>query len=179
MFRLEKFLIQTEFVELNNYEQKLKDFKVKDKPYAGLVNYPAPVGFKEIKTVFGKCFFLHNKQYATTEQKIQGWKIYLNSNLTNKDIVWQVYLGYHGLEYPTFSDVVTHEKFLLRPRTETFINYALGHDIMLPHRGYFQQRQFCSENDMFETITCSKECFLESHNVSKTKVSILKVKFYH
>ena len=170
MFRLEKLIFQTEFVELTDHEQKLNDFMVKDKPYAGLLNYPAPVGFKEIKTVFGTCFFLHNKQYATTEQKIQGWKIFLNSNLTNKDIVWQVYLGHHGLEYPTLSDAVTHERFLLRPRTETFISFARGHDIMLPHRGYFQPRKYCSENDMFETITCSKKCFLEFLNVSKTKV---------
>ena len=75
-----------------------------------------PVGFKEIRTVFGKCFFLLNKQNATTEQKIQGWNIVMNSNQSNFDIVWQVYLGYHGLEYPTYADMGTHVRHVLRPR---------------------------------------------------------------
>ena len=137
-----------------------------------------PVAIKEIRTAFGKCFFLHNKANATLEQKIQGWKIYLHSNRSDKDIIWQVYLGYHGLEYPTFSDLGTHERFLLRPRTETFISFSLTHDTTLPYRGYFQQKKFCSEGDMYETIACIKKCFLDQNNVcnyASTLIDILDI----
>ena len=134
-----------------------------------------PVAIKEIRTAFGKCFFLHSKANATLEQKIQGWKIYLHSNRSNKDIIWQVYLGYHGLEYPTFSDLGTHERFLLRPRTETFISFSLTHDTTLPYRGYFQQKKYCSEGDMYETIACTKKCFLDQNNVCNYTSALIDI----
>ena len=160
---------QAKLVEFKDFDDKMNDYyKNQDQE----TNYSlftlgaaVPVAIKEIRTAFGKCFFLHSKANATLEQKIQGWKIYLHSSRSEKDIVWQVYLGYHGLEYPTFSDIGTHERFLLRPRTETFVSFSLNTEKTLPYRGYFQQKKFCSEEDMFETIACNKKCFLDQNNV--------------
>ena len=168
LHRLEKYQL-AEFVDLKDFDEKMREyFQNQDQE----INYSSfqvgalvPVAIKEIRTAFGKCFFLHSKQNATLEQKIQGWKIYLHSNRSDKDIVWQVYLGYHGLEYPTFSDLGTHERFLLRPRTETFVSFSLNTEKTLPYRGYFQPKKFCSEGDMFETIACTKKCFLDQNKV--------------
>ena len=167
--RLERYQ-QAKLVEFRDFKEKMIDYfrdQHKEVNYSmGEYGAKVPVAIKEIRTAFGKCFFLSNQQNATREQKIQGWKIYLHSNTSNDmDIVWQVYPGYHGLEYPTFSNLPTHKRFLLRPRTETFISFSLTHETALPYRGYFQQKKFCSEGDIFETIACNKKCFLDQHKV--------------
>ena len=126
---------------------------------------PVPVALKEINTAFGKCFFLHNKMNATTEQKIQGWNIHLNSIQSSFDIVWQVYLGLHGLQYPTYSDLGTHEMFILQPKTDTFVSFSLEDDMDLQYRGYFEGTKYCTDDDIFSTVDCTKKCFLNHLNV--------------
>ena len=179
--RLERYQ-QAQLVDFKDFDDKMNEYYQNQDQETifswGNLGPSVPVAMKEIRTAFGKCFFLHNKANATLEQKIQGWKIYLHSNRSDKDIIWQVYLGYHGLEYPTFSDLGTHERFLLRPRTETFISFSLTHDTTLPYRGYFQQKKFCSEGDMYETIACIKKCFLDQNNVcnyASTLIDILDI----
>ena len=160
---------QAQLVEFKDFDVKLKEYYQNQDQEINFSSFilgaTVPVAIREIRTAFGKCFFLHNKQNATLEQKIQGWKIYLHANRSDKDIVWQVYPGYHGLEYPTFSNLGTHKRFILRPRTETFISFSLTHETALPYRGYFQYEKFCSEGDIYETIACHKKCFLDQYKV--------------
>jgi len=153
------------FVDYNDFEESMEHFLDHTDPDK---HTPVPVALKEINTAFGKCFFLHNKMNATTEQKIQGWNIQLNSVQSSYEIVWQVYLGLNGLEYPTYSDLGTHDMFILQPKTDTFVSFSVEHDMDLIYRGYFDGTKYCIHEDIFSTIECKKKCFLNHLNVTCT-----------
>ena len=164
MFRLDRLNAAT-FVDYNDFEESMEHFLDHTDPDK---HTPVPVALKEINTAFGKCFFLHNKMNATTEQKIQGWNIQLNSVQSSYEIVWQVYLGLNGLEYPTYSDLGTHDMFILQPKTDTFVSFSIEHDIDLKNRGYFEGTNYCSDEDIFSTVNCTKKCFLNHLNVNSS-----------
>ena len=171
MFRLDRLNAAT-FVDYNDFEESMEHFLDHTDPDK---HTPVPVALKEINTAFGKCFFLHNKMNATTEQKIQGWNIQLNSVQSSYEIVWQVYLGLNGLEYPTYSDLGTHDMFILQPNSDTFVSFSVEQDMDLIHRGYFDGTKYCIHKDIFSTIECKKKCFLKHLNVIILNCNVLFV----
>ena len=86
----------------------------------------------------------------------------LHSQINGNDIEWQVFIGPPNIEYPTYSPTIKHDFFTLQPNTETFITFALEHETVLPKRGLFQPKQYCSEDiSMEESVSCYKKCFLD------------------
>ena len=96
---------------------------------------------------------------------ITGWKISLVSKFHDEPIVWDMFTGYHGLEYPTYSPSLTHEIYSLNPDTETFITFRKERDIILSKRGDFQSEIYCKDYEYHDAISCYKNCFLDESKV--------------
>ena len=72
-FRTDTVTAWTKYVDLLNYTQEVELFEEKMKnsmsPYA---SFPFPIGIKDVKTSFGKCFFLFTDSLANLEKQFQG-----------------------------------------------------------------------------------------------------------
>ena len=95
----------------------------------------------------------------------------MKSKYNDNSIEWQVFIGPPNLESPTYSPTIKHDFFTLQPDTETFITFALEHETVLPRRGLFQSKQYCSEDiSMEDSIVCYKKCYVERLKVGFKKV---------
>ena len=63
----------TKYVDLKNYTQEVELFEEKLKKSTSLYpNFLFPIGIKNVKTSFGRCFFLYTDSLANLEKKFQG-----------------------------------------------------------------------------------------------------------
>ena len=91
-----------------------------------------------------------------------GWTINLKSEVGDKELYWEVYAGYYGVPHPTFSLSISHERFTLQPKTETFITFDEERDTILSKRGWFYNTEYCSNDASYaDSIRCYKKCLLE------------------
>ena len=65
----------TEFVDLKNYTHELALFQYSKKSLYKNIFPKIPIGYKEINSILGKCFYLYTEELATTEQNYQGLTI--------------------------------------------------------------------------------------------------------
>ena len=161
---LHEYYSNTKFVSESMYEEEKEAFlKCPEKDSADKTkSCKDPIIFKEINTPIGKCFYLYTKETATTEQKFQGWIFGLKSDVDGEDLYWEVYIGYNGIPYPTYSMSISHEMIQLKPRSETFVVFSMDQDTILSKHGWFQSKQFCSEEaSNADSIACYKRCLLD------------------
>ena len=88
----------------------------------------------------------------------------MRSELDEEELYWEVYAGYYGVPYPTYSISISHERFTLKPKTDNFISFAVEKDTILNKRGLFYNKQYCSLDASYtDSITCYKKCLLDNY----------------
>ena len=86
----------------------------------------------------------------------------MESYVNDEELFWEVYIGYNSVPYPTYSMSISHEMIQLKPRTETFVVFSVDQDTILSKHGWFQSKQFCSEEaSNADSIACYKRCLLD------------------
>ena len=85
----------------------------------------------------------------------------MRSELDNEELYWEVYAGYSGVPYPTYSLSISHDRFTLKPKTDNFISFAVEKDTILDKHGVFSSTKYCSLYASYaDSIKCYKECLL-------------------
>ena len=86
----------------------------------------------------------------------------MESDVNDKELYWEVYIGYNGVPHPTYSMSISHEMIQLKPRTETFVVFSVEHNTVLSKHGWFENKQYCSdEASNADSIACYKKCLLD------------------
>ena len=84
----------------------------------------------------------------------------------NSDYEYNVYISAPGLNYPTYSSLITLPFLTLQKRSTVFVRFAAFNYIKIRKRGLLDDKIYCKENsNVSDTVICAKGCFLKTFNV--------------